>query len=41
MMKQFEVFHMRDGQVLLTQLVDDFDRFWGFRRVVRSLNGQP
>ena len=37
MMRQFEVFHMRDGRVLLTRLVADFDRFWGFRRVVREL----
>lgn len=37
MMRQFEIFRMRDGRVLLTQLVEDFDRFWGFRRVVRDL----
>ena len=36
-MRQFEVFHLRDGSTVLTRFVPEFDRFWGFRRVVRNL----
>lgn len=39
MMRQFEVFHFRDGSAVLTQLAPDYDRFWGFRRVVRKIKG--
>ena len=37
MMRQFEVFHLRGGSTVLTRFVPEFDRFWGFRRVVRNL----
>ena len=37
-MLQFEAFHLRDGGAVLTHLVPDYGRFWGFRRVVRNLN---
>lgn len=40
-MRQFEIWNTKDGRKLLTRLIDPetetWDRFWGFRRLVREV----